>query len=335
MRTGVIARCDPRGLGNQTYDVCLNLHPDRVLLIDPGPDKRFTQHPERYEAWDVTTARWTAGRLDPDVVRPWLAGLDVVYTAETPYDARLPQWAADEGCRVAVHANPEFLSPKDAQAEVCWWVATPWRLDHLPPSTRVVPMPAPDAPFRREPGGPVRFLHVAGWPAVGDRNGTGVVAEAAARMRSGAQVVIRGQHRDITRYRRANVRVEAGNLSDHWDLYRDCDVLVSPRRFGGLHLPALEALACGLPVVMSDTSPNEVWPGPRIPAVEGQTVATRAGLIQLHDTDPAALAACLDELATNPEALDKHRTEARDWAAANGWGQLQDLWLSELKRACA
>lgn len=353
MRLGCIVRAEARGLAHQTLDVCRNLDPDRVLLIDPGPDKRFTQHPERFAAWEVTTARWTAGRLDERVVRPWLQGLDVVYTAETPYDSRLPQWAAEVGCGVVVHANPEFLNAQDAAAAVTWWAATPWRLEHLPARTRVVPMPVPqeghatssepsfgEKIFKDERRSPrsdsTRFLHVAGWPAVGDRNGTGIVAEAAQRMRSDAEVLIRGQHRDVTRYRRLTPRlkVAAGNVADQWDLYRHADVLVMPRRFGGLCLPVLEALACGLPVVMPDCSPNEVWPGPRVPAVEGQAVATRAGLIPLYDTDPVALAATLDELATNPEVLDKHRQEARDWVAANTWDQLRPMWEDELARAC-
>lgn len=336
MRLGVIARCEPRGLGTQTLDVCTNLDPERVLLVDPGPDKRFTRHPERFDAWDVTTVRWSGGRLDEGEVRRWLTGLDVVYTAETPYDPRLPFWARDLGVDVAVHANPEMLARSDAQAPVRWWVATPWRLRHLPASTRVVPMPVPTSPFksdRRDAGqdaASVRFLHTAGWPAVADRNGTGLVAEAAGRMRSGAEVVIRGQHRDIERYRRPGVTVEAGSVLDLWDLYRDADVLVMPRRYGGLCLPVLEALAAGLVVVMPDCEPNEVWPGPRVPAAEGQSVATRAGLIPLYDTDTTALAATLDELATNPVVLDKHRQEAADWAAANSWDQLRPCWLEEL-----
>lgn len=336
MHLGVIARCEDRGLSTQTHDVCRALDPDRVLLIDVGPDKRFTRHPERFADWEVTETRWTAGRLDERIVRPWLQGLDAVYSAETPYDARLPQWAAEAKCGVVVHANPEFLSPQDARAAVTWWAATPWRRQHLPARTRVVPMPVPEAPRHAELNDPPHFLHVAGWPAVSDRNGTGIVAEAAQLMRSDAEVVIRGQHKDISRYRRhaPRLRVEAGNVPERWDLYRDADVLVMPRRYGGLCMPAIEALACGLAVVMSDTSPNEVWPGPRVPATEGQTVGTRAGLIPLHDTDPRALAATLDELASNPEVLDKHRREAADWVAANGWDQLRPVWLDELARAC-
>lgn len=336
MKLGVLARTEAgRGLANQTWEACKHLDPERVLLVDPGRDGRFTQHPERFDQWETTSVRWSGGHLVAEgAVRDWLDGLDVVYSAETPYDLRLPQWAAEVGCGVVVQANPEFLSPADAKAAVTWWVATPWRMEHLPARTRVVPMPAPSAPFTVEPGERLRFLHTAGWPAVADRNGTDIVAQAAGLLTSGAEVVIRGQHRDVHRFQRRGVRVEQGCLPDYWDLYRDADVLVMPRRFGGLNLPALEALSAGLVVVMSDCSPNEVWPGPRVETTCTDTVATRCGLLPLHDTDPRALAAVMDELAANPELVAKLRAEAAEWVRANTWDALKPLWLEELARAC-
>lgn len=350
MRIGVLARAEAgRGLANQTWEACKHLDPERVLLVDPGRDGRFTQHPERYAEWDTTTARWNGGRLDESTCRRWLDGLDVVYSAETPYDLRLPQWAAEAGCGVVVQANPEFLGPADAKAAVTWWVATPWRLDRLPARTRVVPMPVPDAPYGVRMGGDpsdparellrmewgrLRFGHTAGWPAIADRNGTEAFAAASGMTTVGAEFVIRGQHQDVTRFRRPGLTVEAGCVDNHWDLYRGIDVLVMPRRFGGLCLPVLEALALGIPVVMPDVSPNEVWPGPRVPATSTATVGTRAGLLPLHDVDPRALAEAMDELAANPELVGKLRAEAAEWVAGNTWEALKPMWLEELARAC-
>lgn len=338
MKLGIIARSEDRGLGNQSWEACRHLNPERVLLIDTGKDHRFDKHPERYSDFDVTVAPWVAGRLDEATVRRWLHGLDVVYSAESPYDVRMGEWCASEEVGLVLHANPEFVGPSDARVRATWWSATPWRLEHLPHGARVVPMPAAPSPLEHAPGGRFRFLHVAGWPAVEDRNGTAVLVEAARLMTAECDLIIRGQHRSITEHRlprSSPVRliVECGNVANYWDLYRDADVLVAPRRYGGLCLPAHEAMASGLPVVMSDCSPNEIWPGPRVPARTVASVATRAGRIPLHDTDPHALAATLDELAVNPGLVVKYRQEATQWATDNSWEALRGLWLEELHRA--
>jgi glycosyltransferase involved in cell wall biosynthesis len=338
MKLGVISRCEDRGLGNQSWEVCRHLDPDRVLLIDTGHDKRFTKHPERFDQWETTVAPWTGGRLDETAVRRWLKGLDVVYSAESPYDFRMGQWCASEEVGLALHANPEFVGPADAKVKATWWSATPWRLDHLPHGARVVPMPAAESSLTHEPGERFRLLHTAGWPAVEDRNGTGLLIEAARLMTAECDLIIRGQHRNILhhhlpRHHPVRLVVECGNVADYWDLYRDADALVMPRRYGGLCLPAHEAMASGLPVVMPDCSPNEIWPGPRVPAHTSASVAARAGRIPLHDVDPRALAATLDDLVTNPDLVAKYRQEAVEWAQTHSWDALLPLWLEELQRA--
>lgn len=336
MKLGVIARCDDRGLGNQTWEVCRHLNPERVLLVTDPRDRRFAQHPERFEQWDTTTALWENGRLDRRAVRRWLRGLDVVYSAESPYDIRLGDWAADERVGLVLHANPEFVGRSDAAVRATWWTATPWRLDHLPRGTRVVPMPVPEPRITHEAADHVRFLHVAGWPAVGDRNGTDIVLEAATKMRTHpCQVIVRSQDKGTLRGRlpAPPLRIEIGNVVDYWQLYRGADVLVMPRRYGGLCLPAQEAMAVGLPVVMLDVSPNDTWPGPRVSAFENGSLPTRAGRIPLHTTDPSVLAEVLDQLAERPELLEKYRHEARNWARAHKWDVLRPTWLAELERA--
>jgi hypothetical protein len=339
MKLGVIARCDDRGLGNQTWEVCRHLNPERVLLVTDPRDKRFVQYPERFEQWETTQTRWDAGRLDGRQVRRWLRGLDVVYSAESPYDLRLGDWAADESVGLVLHANPEFVGMADARVRATWWAATPWRLAYLPAGARVVPMPVAEPRVTHEPAewpGMVRFLHVAGWPAAADRNGTEIVTEAAMRMRTHpCQFIIRSQHKGLLRDRLppAPLRIEIGNVVDYWQLYRGADVLVMPRRYGGLCLPAQEAMAVGLPVVMPDTSPNEIWPGPRFSIFEDGALATRAGPIPLYSTDPSVLAEVLDQLAERPELLEKYRSEARAWARAHSWDALRETWLTELERA--
>jgi Glycosyl transferases group 1 len=342
VRLGIVARSDDRGLGNQTWEACRHLHPDRVLLIEPEHDKRFTQHPERYDQFDTTRASWRSGRLNEMLCRGWLRGLDVVYTAEAYYDPRFPEWAQSERVPVVVHANPEFMPPSAVTVpSVAWWTATPWRLAHLPPATRIVPMPVPACPIQRDESERLRFLHVAGWPAVGDRNGTEIVAEAAMRLAVPCDVIIRGQHPQLAngrRYRRrtrpVRLTIESNSVPDYWSLYRDADILVMPRRFGGLCLPVQEAMSAGLATIMPDCSPNQIWPGARLPARARASVRTPAGNIPLHDVDPRVLAESMGELVTDRELVRKLQREATEWAQANSWQALRPVWMRELEAAC-
>ncbi|HEU0129514.1 MAG TPA: glycosyltransferase, partial [Mycobacteriales bacterium] len=78
----------------------------------------------------------------------------------------------------------------------------------------------------------------------------------------------------------------AGRRDDVADWYAAADVVALPSRWEGLALTALEALACGRPVVASDVT------GMR-------EVVDPAGLVP--PDDPAALAAALAELLADPD----------------------------------
>lgn len=342
MKLGIIARSENRGLGLQSWEVCRHLNPDRVLLVEPQPVK-WPQHHDRYKQWDTTVVRWDGRSLNKYDVRQWLDGLDVVYTAETPYSWRIPQWAHNAGCRVVVHANPEQLDRPSSQVEhITWWAPTPWRLEHLPAGTRVVPMPvAADRFPQREPAdGPVTFVHSAGHEAQHDRNGTRLVAAVARDLAEQCRLVIYGQDGNLPRVRlhggQTNVDVELhpGGVENYWDQYQGGDVLVMPRRYGGLCLPAQEALAAGMAVVMTDCSPNEIWPGPRLPVSDVCPMRARCGQVDVHSADQDTLRATMDRLARDGDLLCRLKREARVWAAEHSWEALLAVWRAELERAC-
>jgi glycosyltransferase involved in cell wall biosynthesis len=115
-------------------------------------------------------------------------------------------------------------------------------------------------------------------------------------------------------------------------LYRAADVLVQPYRAEGFCLPALEGLACGLPLVVTAGGPTDdfvsdacAW---RIPAsrtpVPADTFAheglTLAGDGYALEPDPAALAAALRE-AAGPTARAARSAHARAHAERFGWAQ--------------
>jgi hypothetical protein len=269
--------------------------------------------------------------------------LDVVYTAEAVYDAELPMIAAEYGCVVVRHANPEQLGPEEIIEgdPTVWWSATPWRLEHLPAGTRVVPMPVAAAKIENpaSAGGPVRFLHSVGHAAQEDRAGAAIVSQALRRLSIPCEVTVRCQDRRLNIAFRAkhpgvDVNVHEGGVDDHWSQYRGQDVLVLPRRYGGLSLPSQEAMAAGLALVMTDCSPNEIWPGPKVPVARRRTMSMRCGQVEMCDADPVALTEIMARLASDPGEVGKWQAESLAWAERNSWEALRPLWLQELSRAC-
>lgn len=317
MNVGVIARADDRGLGNQTWEVCRHLQPDRVLVVRvPGSERQgFAPHLDRFPGATVVTVDESDWSLPVDEVRSWLDGLDVVWSAESLYDGRLPSWARDQHVATVVQVNPEFWFPGQHRPDVVW-SATDWRLDTLPADTRVVPMPVPVDRWPAIIEGSRRILHVAGRPATGDRNGSDIVARALHHL-DGVDVVVMNQL-DCP-------------LEHYWDLYHDFAALLLPRRYGGLCLPANEACGAGLVPIMSDLPPNRHWPIIPIPMHEIGTVKLPAGKVPQFDADPAAVAGIIRTFLDGD--VDERRRQARRWADDHSWDALLPLWQEELGRA--
>jgi glycosyltransferase involved in cell wall biosynthesis len=336
VKIGVIAQSTNRGLGIQTWEACRHLNPERVLLIRPRPC-RVSEHPNRYRDWDTTSVDWPARDvLDDQTVKRWLSGLDVVYTAETLYDWRMPSWGR---AGIVCHVNPEMLRPdRAAIPDITWWAATDWRLPLLPSDTRVVPMPvAVDRFTPTTPAdGPTRFLHVGGVTAMRDRNGVRIAAAALHHLEQPVHVRFATQDRTIPlgKHTPLHVTVDVHRFEtpDYWRLYDDADVLVMPRRYGGLCLPAQEAMAAGLAVIVTDCEPNDTWPGLKIPVDRFDQVDMPGGTVDVAEPSTTALAKLMDRLAA-PSSLAVCQKMSRQWARLNSWERLLPVWLDELDRA--
>lgn len=348
MKVGLLARAEDRGLGILTWEWFRHMQPYRTLLIDLGDLARgFAQFPDRFPG--ATVARWTGGELDEDDVRAWLDGLDVVYSAETFYDWRICEWARDAGVRTVCHLMPEFYRhghDVSLPEPDVWWLPTTWRLTEvdqfIPPDVRVVPVPVPTDRWPEggiDEDGPLRVLHSIGHRATADRNGTTALLRALRFVREPMQVTLHTQDfRSPSTKVPAHVQVDTihGGCVNYWDAYAWQDVLVLPRRYGGLSMPVLEAAGAGLAVVMSDAEPQRTdWPFVRrAPARKGPRVETPAGAIDTADTDPRALAVLLDALASDRAALADAACAARRWAEDHSWEALWPTVTAELERAC-
>lgn len=344
MKVGLIARSEDRGLGNLTFEWAQHMHPDRVLVI--VPNHPIIQRAERYPG--ATFMRWDhhgSGELEEEAVREWLRGLDVVYSAETFYDWRICDWARDLGVRTVCHAMPEYYrhgAPNPPAPPDVWWTPTRWRLNTLPRSTRVVPVPIATERFTRNServvrNSPPRWLHVAGARAAADRNGTRIVLGALMHMIRDHRVRICTQDRSLARFRsrdRVAVSVMASPAAEYWELYGDADALVLPRRYAGLSLPVLEAMGAGLAVVMTDVEPQRSeWPIIGLDATIRGSINTASGPIRLAEVPVRTLAAKLDWLADHPDEIASARHRSSSFASAHSWSNLADVHLDELVRA--
>lgn len=336
-------RAEDRGISIQAWEFCRAMQPERVLVVEMGALARgFPVHLERYPG--ATVVAYEGGRLPEDAVREWLTGLDVVFGVETLYDWAIPRWASEAGCATVVQANPEFFrTPAElSSVPTKWWVPTPWRLSFLP-DVQVVPVPVADDRFEFRPSKPaddgvLRVLHVAGHAAMADRNGTGLVLESLRRLQPPTRVRIVTQDERLRVGRvRAGVDVEVvtGGMENYWELYGDADVLVMPRRYGGLCLPVQEAMAAGLGVVMSDTEPqSSIWPALCVRSATGMPrLQCPGGRLALTNARPEAIADAINTLAAFPVQLQALQQASVAWAETHRWSVLAPLYEAELQAA--
>lgn len=336
---GLIARADDRGLGMMTLELARHLKPEKVLVLDV-PESPMPAHLDRYPG--ATVVRWSPNRpsIGDAVLLRFLDGLDVVYTAETLYDPALGQLAARHGVRVVLHVMPEFRRVWPGALTLEEWAASPWRLDELPAGSPLVPVPVPRPPFyvteRADSRAPLRILHVAGNRAAADRNGTDVLRQAVRALSPDVRLdlrvaVQRGVRPGFVGPRGVKVTY-AGAVDHRWDLYAGADVLVLPRRYGGLCLPAQEAAAVGLALVMPDVVPNAWYPTLMFPTrgKAGQ-ITSPAGPLAVHEPDHYALARLLEVLAADPGYVAHAQHRAREWAELHSWDRLAPEYERRLR----
>lgn len=334
MKIGLIARCEvARGLAIQSKNFYDHMPVDRVLLVKhphPNCETDSTWYP------GATVARWDLSnndhRLDEALVREWLDGLDVVFSVETMYDWRLPEWARAVGCRTVVQGNPEFVRHglpdwKHLTDPTEWWWPTRWRLEDLPAGV-VMPVPMPNVPLvAAEPeDGPLKLLHIVGRQAANDRNGTYIFIQALANTVQPIEATIYafdGGLPPMPTKRNVRYKIITDTVADRWEMYRGHHLLVLPRKYGGLCLPALEAAASGLGVMMTDTSPNDELASVLVPPRTYMRMKVGAGEIRTAVVNPIDLGAQFDVLARSRgqvrDAQLQSRTMVPRW---DDWGTL-------------
>ena len=302
MRIGLIARADSRGLGIQTKAFHDQMQPTKTMVVNCSSANPLPLRMDWYPG-----AAWTRGLPTVRDYASFLNDLDAVYTAETAYGQAFWPLAHQHGVRTVLHANYEFLDRRDQPT--VWAAPSLWHIDQWPEGTIHLPVPIETNRFQPDlPQHATNLLHIVGRPAVHDRNGTLDLLKALDRVTHPFTVTIRCQQPGyvgdlIAKHRirtpdHITLILDSCDTPNYWDNYTGQHALILPRRFGGLCLPANEAIGAGIPVIMPNIDPNNTW----LPE-EWLITAYQAGhfnakqRIAYHNTNILELAHTIDQLA--------------------------------------
>jgi hypothetical protein len=222
--------------------------------------------------------------------------------------------------------NPELWREHETEPSTKVWCATKWRMNHIP-RAELVPMPVALDRLKDNPVGE-GFLHLGGHKARQDRNGM-ETSIRAARM-AGVDLTVTSQDRIHLAGRGIT---QGPTLDNYWEMYEGFGVLVMPRKYGGLCLPVQEAMAAGLAVIMTNTSPNDDWPVALVECRKTQRIKMPGGEIDLYETDRGPLSAEM-RLMSRPDYRAEWQEKGRLWAEKNSWDWYRAEWMARLAELC-
>lgn len=177
----------------------------------------------------------------------------------------------------------------------------------------------------QRPSGPFRLLFTGNW---GRRKGTDLLPELMRRLGSRFQLRFTTGRRSGAPTRDLPENMHwAGSVADDAGmvrLYQSCDVVVVPSRLEGFGYAALEAMACGKPVIAFNVA--------SLPEVVEDGVTGRL----VGPDDVAAMAAACREFADDPALVRAMGEAARDRAVREFSGaRALESYLAVYERALA
>lgn len=127
-----------------------------------------------------------------------------------------------------------------------------------------------------------------------------------------------------------NLELRTQPPANYWDLYEGQGVLLQPRRYGGLCLPAIEAAGAGLALVMPDVCPNRTWPIEPVAVHQAPELILQSLRVDVWDMD---ISHGIEALQRVLDDLPERQRQSREWAEANSWQQLRPTWERALEDA--
>ncbi len=323
VKLGIVVFGNNGGLGNQTRRLTYMLKPYRVLLIDA---RGFSKNKQHNESWyDNFQGYKVDGFPTNREINVFLKGLTHVLVCENPLNFFLFSRAKQLGIKTYCQSNYEFcdnLQKPELPLPDMFLMPSFWHIDtmsakygdekvtHLPPPTDPNEFAeAREINFNRT--GKKRFIHIVGTLAVHDRNGTLDILESLKHTKSDFELVIRSQRELPEEYVVSDPRVRyiIENAEEPQDLYMNFDAVILPRRYGGLSLCTNEGMMSGLPIIMTDISPNnQLLPKKWLIKAEKKGDFFTRTTIDIYGVKPKHLAKKIDWLVK--QDLEAMKTEA-------------------------
>ena len=341
MRLGIIARCDNTGLGNQTRELVKMLNPSKILLVDSAFFNNNKQHPEWYKGYNVIKTLRGMPRVKE--IRAFLDDIDVAISCETFYSLDFVNIAKEKKVKTILQYNYELFgnmtNPEWPLPDILL-SPSPWNMDiindRFGSKTKLIHLPPPTdtSLFDRIRENNLskkhsRILHIGGKKAAKDRNGTETVIEMLKYSKADYELVITTQTPLDFNTKDSRLTLSKGNVENREDLYNNFDAMVLPRRYAGLCLPMNEALISGLPVFMTDVSPNnQILPQEWL--VESNKIGDfrTKSMVNIYEANPEKLANLIDSYIEN-ENLYEFKQKALDIGFNNfSVKTLKDKWLN-------
>lgn len=316
-KIGFIARCDQGGLGILSREYAAHLPFEKIMVVTIGS---APQYPEAFQRAQLVSGVPT----DADI-REFLKGLDVLFCIETPYNMRTFEIAREMRVKTVLLIMWEWhnlqLKPDLLLAPVDW---------HQPAGAIVadVPIDTQVHQFRQRKWADT-FVHVAGHKATMDRNGTDTLVAAMRYVTTPAKLIVWSQMKlNYPADRRIEFRI--GDFGDNRYLYREGDVFIMPRHYAGLCLPVNEAMAAGMPILMSDMAPqNKVLPKEWLIPVDRLLKVQIKQTVDYAEIDPRKVAQKIDEWYHKD--IWQHSKLSRKMALERSWKTLRPALLKLLQ----
>jgi hypothetical protein len=341
MRLGIIARCDNTGLGNQTRELVKMLNPDKILLIDSHSFNNNKQYPNWYNGYSVI--KTIRGMPRTKEILSFLDDIDVVISCETFYHLDFIDIARKKNIKTILQynyelfgnmVNPEWPLPDVLLAPSIWNLdivkekfESKCKVAHLPPPTdtslfNIVKENNLSKTHKR-------ILHVAGKKAAKDRNGTNTVVEMLKHSNADYELVVATQTPLDFITKDSRLKINKDNVTNREDLYNGYDAMVLPRRYAGLCLPMNEALISGLPVFMTDVSPNnQILPKEWLVKSDKIGEFKTKSMVDIYEANHEELANSIDNYFNNVNIYDSKQKAIEIGFNNFSVEVLKDKWLN-------